>query len=127
MPDMSMQSLPDSGISDQGGAAGGRHRSSRGGNPGVTEDALAGLPGPGKMKQMTKNRERDDADSGFIGSMVGSGVGVMPQQQEQQQEEQPQQPALRLRGARADDRYDMCRILLIPISSLFASRITCSV
>uniref|UniRef100_A0A2C9JIT7 Uncharacterized protein n=1 Tax=Biomphalaria glabrata TaxID=6526 RepID=A0A2C9JIT7_BIOGL len=43
-----------------------------------TEGALAALPGPGKFKQMTKQRAADDADSGFIGSMVGSGVGEPP-------------------------------------------------
>ena len=61
------------------------------------------------MKQMTKTRERDDADSGFLGSMVGSGVGMMPLEQQQQQQEelqqqqQQQQQSLRLR-ARADER-----------------------
>ncbi|CAG5135151.1 unnamed protein product, partial [Candidula unifasciata] len=67
------------------------------------EGALAALPGPGKLKQLTKQRAADDADSGFIGSMVGSGVGLDPgqlqqqRQQMQQQQQSPQQPEERMR------------------------------
>lgn len=61
-----------------------------------TEGALAALPGPGKLKQMTKQRAADDGDSGFIGSMVGSGVGEPPAFI-QQREEQEREQALRLR------------------------------
>ncbi|BFZ05620.1 hypothetical protein BsWGS_08659 [Bradybaena similaris] len=59
------------------------------------EGALAALPGPGKLKQLTKQRAAEDADSGFIGSMVGSGVGLDPaqlQQHRQQGQQQQQQP-----------------------------------
>ncbi|CAL1546942.1 unnamed protein product [Lymnaea stagnalis] len=90
--------------SESGGAVGGMG----GGGGGATsrgtgddaEGALAALPGPGKFKQMTKQRAADDADSGFIGSMVGSGVGEPPALIQQQEEQQ--QLALRLRQ-QADD------------------------
>ncbi|KAK3087416.1 hypothetical protein FSP39_005595 [Pinctada imbricata] len=82
----SMSSLQDSGISDYEGATG-RDRNATG--------PLSNLPGPGTFKQMTKQRHAGDADSGFIGSMVGSDVsqGHLSARQQQQQ----QQPTLRLR------------------------------
>ncbi|XP_041369777.1 microtubule organization protein AKNA-like [Gigantopelta aegis] len=59
---------------------------------------LANLPGPGKLKQMTRQRGADDVDSGFIGSVVGSDVSQhQPPQQQQQQQRQPQQQPLRVR------------------------------
>lgn len=76
----SFSSLQDSGISEHDEATGG----AVGGN-------LSNLPGPGKFKQMTKQRNAHDADSGFIGSMVGSEVSQLSAQQQQQQ------PSLRLR------------------------------
>lgn len=61
MPDRgSYSSLPDSGISDQ---------ETRDRRP---DDALAHLPGPGKLKQMTNQRGENDMDSGFIGSVVST-------------------------------------------------------
>lgn len=51
--------------------------------------ALSNLPGPGKFKEMTKQRNAPDADSGFIGSMVGSEVS--------QRGSSSRQPSLRLR------------------------------
>ncbi|XP_076090830.1 uncharacterized protein LOC143062899 isoform X3 [Mytilus galloprovincialis] len=84
----SMQSLQDSGISDQeNGATGGGQ--------------LSNIPGPGKFKEMTKQRNAADADSGFIGSIVGSEVSQLSARQQQQQQ---QQPSLRLRGPPASPR-----------------------
>ncbi|XP_063423913.1 titin homolog isoform X2 [Mytilus trossulus] len=83
----SMQSLQDSGISDQENGA-------SGGGP------LSNIPGPGKFKEMTKQRNAPDADSGFIGSIVGSEVSQLSARQQQQQ----QQPSLRLRGPPASPR-----------------------
>ncbi|KAK7496993.1 hypothetical protein BaRGS_00011729 [Batillaria attramentaria] len=86
MPDRgSFSSLPDSGISDQ------ETRDRR------HDDALANLP-TGKFKQMTRQRGADDADSGFIGSMVGSEVS-----QNQSRDRQPEGP-LRLRERPPGDR-----------------------
>ncbi|XP_052094409.1 uncharacterized protein LOC127730185 isoform X1 [Mytilus californianus] len=84
----SMQSLQDSGISDQENGA-------TGGGP------LSNIPGPGKFKEMTKQRNAPDADSGFIGSIVGSEVSQLSARQQQQQQ---QQPSLRLRGPPASPR-----------------------
>ncbi|VDI42188.1 Hypothetical predicted protein [Mytilus galloprovincialis] len=84
----SMQSLQDSGISDQeNGATGGGQ--------------LSNIPGPGKFKEMTKQRNAADADSGFLGSIVGSEVSQLSARQQQQQQ---QQPSLRLRGPPASPR-----------------------
>lgn len=77
----SLQSLGDSGISDQ--------------ENGATGGPLSNIPGPGKFKEMTKQRNAHDADSGFIGSVVGSEVSQLSSRQQQQQ--QQQQPTLRLR------------------------------
>ena len=85
----SLQRLGDSGISDQ------ENNGASGGGP------LSNLPGPGKFKEMTKQRNAHDADSGFIGSIVGSEVSQMSARQQQQQQ---QQPTLRLRGPTASPR-----------------------
>lgn len=71
-----MSSLPDSGISEHEGA--------------TASGPLSKLPGPGKFKQMTGQRTDVDADSGFIGSMIGSEVSQLSARGRQQ-------PALRLR------------------------------
>ncbi|XP_061164853.1 uncharacterized protein LOC133173820 isoform X2 [Saccostrea echinata] len=81
----SYSSLQDSGISDQEGSRT-RERGATGGGP------LSNLPGPGTFKQMTKQRHAGDADSGFIGSMVGSEVSGQQSARQQQQ-----QQTLRLR------------------------------
>ncbi|GFS22929.1 AT-hook-containing transcription factor [Elysia marginata] len=109
MPDMSLPRNSGGGGSD------GENRRRRSASPsagavGGAEGALAALPGPGKFKQMTKQRGADDADSGFLGSMVGSGVGVPPllpaasQQSldQQAEDERDRERTLRLRQ-RADD------------------------
>ena len=116
MPDMRLPRNPGRGANDGEG----RRRSSPSPTAGAVggagsgldaEGALAALPGPGKFKQMTKQRGADDADSGFLGSMVGSGVGV-PQlfpaasQQsldQQAEDERERERTLRLRQ-RADER-----------------------
>ena len=83
----SYSSLPDSGISDQ---------ETRDRRP---DDALAHLPGPGKMKQMTNQRGENDMDSGFIGSVVSTeGAQNPPRGWE------PEGP-LRLRDRQSGDRY----------------------
>lgn len=54
---------------------------------------------------MTKQRHAGDADSGFIGSMVGSEVSGQPSARQQQQQQQ-QQATLRLRQSDSgSDRY----------------------
>ncbi|KAL8602062.1 hypothetical protein ACOMHN_007332 [Nucella lapillus] len=87
-------SLADSGLSDQDEA--------RGGGGGRREhrhdddaDALAQLPGPGKMKQMTHQRRETDVDSGFVGSMVSS-EGAQPLPLPPSHDHQPE-ATLRLR------------------------------
>ncbi|KAK7094893.1 serine/arginine repetitive matrix protein 2-like isoform X2 [Littorina saxatilis] len=82
----SYSSLPDSGISDQEG----RERR--------PDSALAHLPGPGKMKQMTRQRGENDMDSGFIGSVVSAEGGQIPPR-----DFQPEAP-LRLRDRAPADR-----------------------
>ncbi|GFN90194.1 At-hook-containing transcription factor [Plakobranchus ocellatus] len=108
MPDMR---LPNSGSGASDNESRRRGSSSPAGAVGGldTEGALAALPGPGKFKQMTKQRGADDADSGFLGSMVGSGVGVpplLPSSQhsldQQAEEEGERERTLRLRQ-RADE------------------------
>ncbi|XP_065933670.1 serine/arginine repetitive matrix protein 2 isoform X4 [Magallana gigas] len=74
----SFSSLQDSGISDQEGSRP-RERGASGGG-----GALSNLPGPGTFKQMTKQRHAGDADSGFIGSMVGSEVSGQASARQQQ-------------------------------------------
>ena len=112
MPDMKLPRNPgDAGAS--GGEGGRRRRSpSPAGAVGGAEGALAALPGPGKFKQMMKQRGADDADSGFLGSMVGSGVGaptLLPAGSSQQsldrqaQEDDDRERTLRLRQ-RTDER-----------------------
>ena len=74
-------------------ANGGSMSSVRDGGTSDTDSrTLANLPGPGKFKQMTRQRGADDVDSGFIGSVVGSEVSQhQPPKQQQQQPQQQQQ------------------------------------
>lgn len=89
LPDRgSFSSLPDSGISDQEQYSRERHHN----------DALANLPGPGKFKQMTRQRGADDVDSGFIGSVVSSTAS------QNQGRNLPQEGPLRLREQPPNDR-----------------------
>ena len=107
-----MSSLQDSGISDYEGATGRDLRASGG--------PLSNLPGPGTFKQMTKQRHAGDADSGFIGSMVGSEVsGNLSSRQQQQQ------PSLRLRqpSESSSERYIIyaisCRKILLEFNLFY--------
>ena len=96
----SYSSLPDSGISDQ---------ETRDRRP---DDALAHLPGPGKMKQMTNQRGENDMDSGFIGSVVSTeGAQNPPRGWE------PEGP-LRLRDRQSGDRCVSSSPAWCPTSAL---------
>ena len=96
----SYSSLPDSGISDQ---------ETRDRRP---DDALAHLPGPGKMKQMTNQRGENDMDSGFIGSIVSTeGAQNPPRGWE------PEAP-LRLRDRQSGDRCVFVSHLVSNFNSL---------
>ncbi|XP_021361526.1 uncharacterized protein LOC110455627 [Mizuhopecten yessoensis] len=104
----SMSSLGDSGISE--------HDHTNGG--GATAGNLSSLPGPGKFKQMTKQRNAPDADSGFIGSMVGSEVSHMSSRQQQEQA----QPSLRLRHPADNDERPRSRSGDAETASITSSR-----
>ncbi|XP_076436272.1 uncharacterized protein LOC143275864 isoform X2 [Babylonia areolata] len=92
----SRSSLADSGLSD----AEGRDRERR-----PPDDALAQLPGPGKMKQLTHQRRDNDVDSGFVGSMVSTeGVQQPPPPSGDPHRPPHQEPTLRLRERPPTDR-----------------------
>ncbi|XP_033758585.1 uncharacterized protein LOC117340908 [Pecten maximus] len=108
----SLSSLGDSGISE--------HDNTNGG--GATAGNLSSLPGPGKFKQMTKQRNAPDADSGFIGSMVGSEVSQMSSRQQQLQQQDQAQPSLRLRHQADTDERPRSRSRDMDTASVTSSR-----
>ncbi|XP_069121674.1 microtubule-associated protein futsch-like isoform X2 [Argopecten irradians] len=108
----SLSSLGDSGISE--------HDNTNGG--GATAGNLSSLPGPGKFKQMTKQRNAPDADSGFIGSMVGSEVSQMSSRQQQLQQQDQGQPSLRLRHPADNEERPRSRTRDIETASVSSSR-----
>ncbi|XP_060064275.1 uncharacterized protein LOC132544669 [Ylistrum balloti] len=108
----SLSSLGDSGISE--------HDNTNGG--GATAGNLSSLPGPGKFKQMTKQRNAPDADSGFIGSMVGSEVSQMSSRQQQLQHQDQAQPSLRLRHPADNEERPRSRSRDVETASIASSR-----